>query len=171
LKKLIANKAHKHLVLLLVLTCKAYSLLHAQPQSKDNSLDPLPSWNEGKVKQAIIEYVSKVTDSASGSFIPSVDRIATFDNDGTLWAERPYIQELFTFYQAKKMAQKNPSLKTQQPFKAVVENDTGYLKKGGQKIVLQLLMATHTGMTEDDFESSVKDFFSTAIYPGSRPAG
>src|SRR5215475_13664197 len=83
----------------------------------DNNViaDPLPSWNEGEVKQTIISYVASVSDPKSKNFIPEIDRIATFDNDGTLWAERPYVQELFAFYQAKKMVEKKPVLKTQQP--------------------------------------------------------
>lgn len=129
------------------------------------SNDPLPSWNDGVLKQSIIAYVKKVTDSSSNDFIPLIDRIATFDNDGTLWAERPYVQELFAFYQVKKMVEKDPALKTQQPFKAVIENDKAYFNNGGEKAVLQLIAATHAGMTEDQFELSVKDFFSTVTYP------
>ena len=128
--------------------------------------DPLPSWHNGTVKQSIIAYVKKVTDSTGNDFIPFADRIATFDNDGTLWAERPYMQELFAFYQVKKMVEKKPALKEQQPFKAVMTNDKSYFQNGGEKASLQLLAATHTGMTEDEFESSVKDFFATAVYPG-----
>ena len=130
-----------------------------------NSADPLPSWNDGNVKRSAINFVTRVTDSSSSDFIPAKDRIATFDNDGTLWAERPYVQELFAFYQVKKMVEKNPGLAREQPFKAVVENDKLYFAKGGEKALLHVVAATHTGMTEDDFESSVKDFFSTATYP------
>lgn len=125
--------------------------------------DPLPSWVDGTVKQSIMNYVKKVTDNTSASFIPAIDRIATFDNDGTLWAERPYVQELFAFYQVKKMVAKDPSLAKKQPFKAVLEKDKAYF--ASEKALLQLMAATHTGMTEDEFESSVKDFFSHAIYP------
>lgn len=128
--------------------------------------DPLPSWNEGQVKQSIISYVKRITDSSSKNFIPVNDRIATFDNDGTLWAEKPYVQELFAYYQVKKLVEKNPALKTQQPFKAVLENDKTYFTKGGEKALLQLIAATHTGMTEDEFEASVEEFFSTSTYPG-----
>jgi hypothetical protein len=127
--------------------------------------DPLPSWNDGTLKQAIIHYVNKVTDTASGSFIPVTDRIATFDNDGTLWAERPYVQELFAFFMAKKMMQANPALTQKQPFKALATGDKSYFEKGGEKVMVQLLAATHTGTTEDEFESAVKEFFATARYP------
>ena len=127
--------------------------------------DPLPSWNEGAVKSSIINYVKKVTDSTSVGYIPPDDRIATFDNDGTLWAERPYVQELFAYYQVDHMVKKNPSLATKQPFKAVIEKDKAYFSNGGEKALIELIAATHTGMTEDEFEAAVKDFFSKATYP------
>src|SRR6476620_8499883 len=111
--------------------------------------DPLPSWNNGNIKQAIISYIHRITDSTSTHFIPVIDRIATFDNDGTLWAEQPIVQELFAFYRVKKMVEKKPALKTQQPFKAVPENDKAYFKNGGEKALIQLVAATHAGMTED----------------------
>jgi hypothetical protein len=127
--------------------------------------DPLPSWNDGALKQDIIAFVKKVTDSSAKDFIPVGDRIATFDNDGTLWAERPYVQKLFAFYRVRKMIEKNPSLAKKQPFKAVVSQDKSYFEKGGDKALIELMAATHTGMTEDEFESSTKDFFSRATYP------
>jgi len=128
-------------------------------------VDPLPGWNEGALKNAIIAYVKDVTDSTSKNFIPVADRIATFDNDGTLWAERPYVQELFSFYMVKKMVTKNPALAKKQPFKAVVEHDKNYFEKGGDKAFIQLVVATHTGMTEDEFESNVHEFFANNTYP------
>ena len=143
-----------------------YKTRNARYVYQGHVADPLPSWNQGEIKQTIISYATSVSDPNSKAFIPEIDRIATFDNDGTLWAERPYVQELFAFYQAKKMVEKKPALKTQQPFKAVIENDKTWFKNGGEKALLQLLAATHTGMTEDEFELSVKDFFSTATYPG-----
>jgi hypothetical protein len=136
------------------------------PIAKEEAPDPLPSWKETTIKQAIITYVKTITDSTSTDFIPVNDRLATFDNDGTLWAERPYVQELFAFYQVNKMVEKNPKLKSEQPYKAVLENDKQYFKNGGEKALLQLISSTHAGMTEDEFELSVKDFFSSASYPG-----
>ena len=142
------------------------NLNHRKINSDKNiTADPLPSWSDGEVKYSIIDFVTKVTKEGGADFIPAKDRIATFDNDGTLWSERPYVQELFAFYQVKKMVEKAPALKAQQPFKAVIENDKVYFKNGGEKALLQLVAATHTGMTEDEFESSVKIFFSTATYP------
>jgi phosphoserine phosphatase len=127
--------------------------------------DPLPSWND-PLKQEIISYVSKVTREGSSDFIPVKNRIATFDNDGTLWAEKPYVQELFAFYRVKEMLAAHPALAQKQPFKAVAEKDKNYFAKGGDKALIQLVVATHTGMTEDQFEKSAQDFFATAIYPG-----
>jgi hypothetical protein len=127
--------------------------------------DPLPSWNDGEVKKAIISYVRAVTDPESPEFIPIPDRIATFDNDGTLWAERPFVQELFAFYRVRKMIDKDPSLANKQPFKAVLEKDKEYFLKGGEKVLLEVLLATNTGLTEDEFETTVREFFTTVRYP------
>lgn len=128
--------------------------------------DPLPSWNDGKLKSDIIAYVEKVTKEGGPDFIPEEDRIATFDNDGTLWAEKPYVQELFAFYKVKKMVEAKPELAQKQPFKAVVEKDKTFFEKGGDKALIELVAATHTGMTEDEFEASTKEFFAGAKYPG-----
>ena len=148
--------------------CKNSSEKKFEPaeSSLSTTADPLPSWNEGELKQSIINFVQKAIDSTSNGFIPEAFRIATFDNDGTLWAERPYVQELFAFYQVKKMVDKNPALAKKQPFRAIVENDKSYFTKGGDKALMQLMGATHTGMTEEEFESSAKDFASTVKYPG-----
>jgi phosphoserine phosphatase len=127
---------------------------------------PLSSWNDGVLKQDIIAYVTKVTKDGSPDFIPVKNRIATFDNDGTLWAEKPYVQELFAYYRVKKMVTANPALAKKQPFMAVVTKDKSYFEKGGEKALLQLVAATHTGMTEDQFESDAQDFFTSAVYPG-----
>ena len=128
--------------------------------------DPLPSWNDGALKQSIINFVTAAADSASKNFIPVASRIATFDNDGTLWAEKPLVQELFAFYRVKKMVESNPALAKKQPFKAVVEKDKEYFHKGGEKALMELVVATHTGMTEADFEKDANDFASTLSYPG-----
>jgi len=128
--------------------------------------DPLPSWNDGALKKDIIAYVEKVTKEGSPDFIPTESRIATFDNDGTLWAEKPLAQELFAFYRVKKMVEANPELAKKQPFKAVIEKDKTFFEKGGDKALVELVAATHTGMTEDEFEAAAKDFFTGAKYPG-----
>ena len=163
-----------HLLSLIVLfffSCKKSDGL-TSPTTENNqtettiSGDPLPSWNQGPLKSDIIAYVEKVTKKGNPAFIPEEDRIATFDNDGTLWAEKPYVQELFAFYQVKKMVEAKPELAQKQPFKAVIEKDKTFFEKGGEKALVELVAATHTGMTEDEFEASVTAFFKDAKYPG-----
>ncbi|SHL65763.1 HAD family hydrolase [Flavobacterium chilense] len=159
------------LLILLFISYKIQSENNAVADLKNNSAvtisnDPLPSWNEGTLKDDIISYVKKVTTEGTSDFIPVEARIATFDNDGTLWAEKPYVQELFAFYRVKKMVEANPALAQKQPFKAVVEKDKTFFEKGGDKALMELVAATHTGMSEDEFEASAKDFFTGAKYPG-----
>jgi len=159
------------LVALFFLSCKKSDTVtspteNKQTETASNSGDPLPSWNDGALKKDIIAYVEKVTKEGSPDFIPVEDRIATFDNDGTLWAEKPYVQELFAFYRVKKMVEANPALAQKQPFKAVIEKDKTFFEKGGDKALIELVAATHTGMTEDEFEASTKEFFAGAQYPG-----
>lgn len=159
------------LMLSLFLSCKKSDVLVAPTsESKQTEAsktgDPLPSWTEGTLKSAIIAYVEKVTKEGSPDFIPVESRIATFDNDGTLWAEKPLVQELFAFYRVKRMVEANPELTKKQPFKAIVEKDKTYFEKGGDKALIELIAATHTGMNEDAFEADVKDFFATAKVPG-----
>ena len=127
--------------------------------------DPLPSWND-PLKKEIMDYVSKVTTEGTPDFVPQKDRIATFDNDGTLWAEIPLVQELFAYYRVKQIVTAHPALAKKQPFLAVVTKDKGYFEKGGEKALIQLVGATHTGMTEESFEKDAKDFFASAVYPG-----
>jgi hypothetical protein len=159
------------LFLLFLVSCKKADNVSTTTTSSDSttiatSSDPLPSWNDTPLKKEIIDYVTKVTKEGSPDFIPVENRIATFDNDGTLWAEKPYVQELFAFYRVKKMVEANPALAQKQPFKAVVEKDKTYFEKGGDKALIELVAATHTGMTEDEFEASTKEFFAGAQYPG-----
>jgi phosphoserine phosphatase len=128
--------------------------------------DPLPSWNDGGVKQAIVEFVSRVTTTDSPDFVPVADRIATFDNDGTLWAEQPtYNQVLFVSARVKDLAANDPSLRQKQPFKAILENDMAYLSQLGEADVMELLAATHSNMTQAQFEAEVRSFYQTAIHP------
>jgi hypothetical protein len=127
--------------------------------------DPLPSWND-PLKQEITDYVHKVSTEGTPDFVPVKDRIATFDNDGTLWAEMPLVQELFAYYRVKQIVTANPALAKKQPFLAVVTKDKAYFEKGGEKALIQLVGATHTGMTEESFEKDAKEFFSSAVYPG-----
>ncbi|MCP5195121.1 MAG: haloacid dehalogenase-like hydrolase, partial [Pseudomonadales bacterium] len=128
--------------------------------------DPLASWQDGPNKQAIVEFVQQVTDPASPDFVAVDERIATFDNDGTLWVEHPmYTQLAFALDRVKALAPRHPEWKTTQPFKAVLEGDMKTLAASGEKGLLQLVMATHAGMSTADFEAEVKDWFATARHP------
>lgn len=127
---------------------------------------PLASWNDTKVKQDIIAYVKDVTNSESPNFIPIKDRIATFDNDGTLWAEQPfYFQLFFALDQVKALAPKHPEWKNKQPFKAVLENNMGELMKQGKAGLLEIVAVSHAGMSTDDFEASVSKWINSAQHP------
>jgi len=128
--------------------------------------DPLPSWNEGAAKRSIIDFVNRVTQPGSPDFVVPEQRIATFDNDGTLWSEQPmYFQLFFAIDRVKALAPKNPGWKTQQPFKAVLENDTQALAASGEKGLLKLIMATHAGMITTEFEQTVKDWLAATRHP------
>jgi phosphoglycolate phosphatase-like HAD superfamily hydrolase len=130
------------------------------------SMQPLSSWNEGKSKQAIIDFVTKTTTEGSPDFVPLEDRIACFDNDGTLWGEQPmYFQMAFAIDQVKLLAPQHPEWKTTQPFKAILEGDMKTALAGGEKALLQIMMASHTGMSTDAYEKSVSDWIATATHP------
>jgi len=128
--------------------------------------DPLTSWNDGPVKQAIVTFVEKVTTEGSPDFVPPAERIATFDNDGTLWPSHPmYTQLAFALDRIKELAPQHPEWKTQQPFKAVLDNDLKALAAAGEKGLVELVMASHAGMSTAEFEAIVKDWFKTARHP------
>ncbi|MEJ1240238.1 HAD family hydrolase [Chryseolinea sp. T2] len=128
--------------------------------------DPLPSWNDGATKSAIIDYVKDVTNEAGQNFIDVPDRIATFDNDGTLWSEQPiYFQFFFAIDRIKAMAPSHPEWKKKQPYKAILENDMPALMKQGEKGIVEIVMTTHVGMTTDEFEKIVSDWITTAQHP------
>ena len=128
--------------------------------------DPLPSWNDGVAKNNIIEFVSAVTDKSSLDYVSPAERIATFDNDGTLWSERPvYFQLLFAIDQVKALAPQHPEWKTTQPFQAVLENDMQALAASGEHGLLELVMATHADNTTEEFAQIVKQWLATAKHP------
>jgi len=128
--------------------------------------DPLPSWNEGATKQSIIKFVEEVTREGSPDFVPVPERIATFDNDGTLWAEQPiYTQLFFLIDRVKAMAPQHPEWKTQEPFASVLKGDLQGVTAGGEAGVVALLTATHTGMTTDEFSRIVSNWITTAKHP------
>jgi phosphoserine phosphatase len=128
-----------------------------------SAADPLPSWNEGPAKKAILEFVVAVTDKNSKDYVEPGKRIATFDNDGTLWVEYPmYTQVLFTFDRVKKLAPQHPEWKTKQPFKALLAGDMKTVGASGMKGITELIMASHAGMTGDEFEQEVTQWLASA---------
>ncbi len=140
--------------------------LLATPLPLAAQTDPLPSWNDAAPKQAILDFVGKVTTDGSADFVPEVDRIAVFDNDGTLWVEHPmYTQLVFALDRVKAMAPDHPEWKTTQPFQAVLEGDMKALAASGEKGLLEIVAATHAGMSTSDFSRLVSDWFATAQDP------
>ena len=128
--------------------------------------DPLPSWNSGPTKQAILDFVKATTDGASPKFVQPEDRIATFDQDGTTWVEHPiYSQVLFMFDRVAEMAPQHPEWKTKMPFKALLTGDKEAIEKFTLKDIEVIAMATHTGMTTDAFQTIVKDWWAKAKHP------
>ncbi len=128
--------------------------------------DPLPSWNDGKAKQSIIEFVQKVTKPGSPEFVPVPERIAVFDNDGTLWSEQPVpVQFYFVADRVKALAPQHPEWKTKEPFASILKGDVKAALEGGDHGLMELFMATHTGMTTDEFAQLVQDWIATAKHP------
>jgi hypothetical protein len=128
--------------------------------------DPLPSWNEGPAKQAIVDFVHATTVKGSPKFVPPAERIATFDNDGTLWCEQPmYFQFLFALDRVKALAPQHPEWKDKEPFASLLKGDVREALAGGVRAMLEIVMATHAGMTTEEFEQTVKDWLATARQP------
>jgi hypothetical protein len=128
--------------------------------------DPLPSWNAGKTKQAIIQFVEDVTRQGGPHYVPSEARIATFDNDGTLWSEQPmYFQLFFALDRVKALAPQHPEWKNQEPFASLLQGNVKQALAGGEKAILEIVMATHAGMTTEQFEQIVRDWIATAKHP------
>ncbi len=131
--------------------------------------DPLPSWRDGPAKAAITSFVQKVTDANSPDYIPAAERIATFDNDGTLWAEQPlYFQALFAFDRVRELAPDNPGWKTEEPFASVLKGDVQGALAGGTPALLELVMATHADMTTAEFEATVTAWLESARHPTTK---
>lgn len=124
-----------------------------------HAADPLPSWNDDSSKKSIIEFVSKVTTKGTPEFVPVAERIAVFDNDGTLWAEQPmYFQAFFIFDRIKTLAPQRPEWKTKEPFASVLKGDVKAALAGGERAIVEMAMATHAGMTTEEFEKVVFHF-------------
>jgi hypothetical protein len=146
--------------LVLGLTALAASFAAAQ------GTDPLPSWNDGAAKARIVGFVQAVTSQGGKDYVPPAERIAVFDNDGTLWSEQPaYFQFFFAVDRVKALAAKNPEWKTKQPFKAALEGDMKALAASGEKGLIELVMATHAGTTPEAFRKIVRDWLATARHP------
>jgi len=168
MKKHLKNRSF----LLVVISVYMISCNQIRPNTENtkteniDSTEMLPSWNEGATKNAIIDFVNKTTNEGSVDFIPVADRIACFDNDGTLWTEQPmYFQLAFALDQIKVLASQHPEWKTKQPFKAVLEGDIKTIMAGGEKTMATLMMTTHAGMNTETFEASVKQWMKTAKHP------
>ena len=128
--------------------------------------DPLASWNEGAAKKSIVTFVTKVTEHGSPDFVAPDDRIATFDNDGTLWAEQPmYSQLLFALDRVKVLAPQHPEWKDKEPFASLLKGDVKGALAGGEPAIGEIVMSTHAGMTTDEFNKIVTDWIATARHP------
>jgi phosphoglycolate phosphatase-like HAD superfamily hydrolase len=130
---------------------------------------PLPSWNDGPAKQSIITFVEKVTKPGSPDFVPAAERIATFDNDGTLWAEQPmYFQFLFALDRVKVLAPQHPEWKDKEPFASLLKGDLKGALAGGEKALMEIVGATHAGLTTEEFEKIVREWIATAKHPATK---
>ncbi len=150
-------KTH-HIIAAALVSTLALTSIHAA--------DPLPSWNDGKAKQSITAFVEKVTKEGSADFVPPAERIATFDNDGCLWAEQPmYFQFFFALDRIKILAPRHPEWKDKEPFASLLKGDMKSALAGGEASLVQIVMATHAGLTTEEFEKAVTDWLATAKHP------
>lgn len=155
----------KSILALITIFCILMSCMKHQDKSKTEVAltDPLPSWNEGASKKAIIDFIAKTTTEGSGEFIPISDRIACFDNDGTLWSEQPlYFQYIFALDRIKELAPQHPEWKKQEPFSFILKDDMKSVLAGGEKSLMQIIAATQTGMSSDEFDIATKKWITTA---------
>jgi len=128
--------------------------------------DPLPSWNDSPARKSITEFAAKVSKEGSPDFVPVAERIATFDNDGTLWCEQPmYFQLFFALDRVKTLAPQHPEWKTKEPFASLLKGDVKGALAGGEHAILEIIVATHAGMTTAEFEKIVADWIATAKHP------
>ena len=153
------------IALALTLIGPAFQVVHAAD-------DPLPSWNDTAPKKAIVAFVERVTKEGSPDFVPVPERIATFDNDGCLWAEQPmYFQLLFALDRVKALAPKHPEWKTKEPFASLLKGEMKGALAGGEKAIGEIVMTTHAGMTTEEFDQIVKDWPATAKHPTTKHEG
>ena len=152
---------HKQQLFTATLFCTtAFTTNFAQPA------DPLPSWNEGKTKQSIVTFVSKVTEQGSSEFVPPAERIATFDNDGTLWAEQPlYFQFLFAIDRVKALGPEHPEWAEKEPYRSLLAGDMKGALAGGERSLMEIIAVAHSNITTEEFESIVRNWLATAKHP------
>jgi phosphoserine phosphatase len=130
------------------------------------AVDPLPSWNEGAAKGALLAFVARVTREGDADYVPAPERIATFDNDGTLWSEQPiYTQLAFALDRVRDLAPQHPEWRSREPFKSVLAGDPKAALAGGEHAILELLAATHVGNTTEEFDAIVRQWIATAQHP------
>ena len=142
------------------------SAVFALAPGSARAADPLPSWNEGPSKKAVLKFVADVATQGGPGFVQPAERIATFDNDGTLWSEQPiYFQVAFALERVKALAPQHPEWKTQEPFKTLLTGDVKGALAQGEKAILEIMAATHTGMTTEEFTKTVGEWATTAKHP------
>jgi phosphoglycolate phosphatase-like HAD superfamily hydrolase len=148
------------------MTAALADVVRAADPATSSKADPLASWNDGAAKRAIVEFVAKVAKEGSAGFVPLPERIAVFDNDGTLWPEQPiYFQFAFALDRVRALSTRHPEWQTQEPFAALLKGDMKSALAGGERALGQVLMATHAGMTSDDFAKVVVDWIASAKHP------
>ncbi len=144
--------------------CATSFLVQAHAQT-----DPLPSWNDGPAKTTIVAFVARVTKAGSPEFVPVAERVAVFDNDGTLWSEQPmYVQLAFALDRVKTLAAQHPDWQEREPFASILKGDVKNVFASGEHAMLEIVAATHAGMTTEEFERIVKDWLATAKHPTTR---
>jgi hypothetical protein len=165
LKEIALNKATSSAFACIVITL-ALALLAFSSAGLPAGEDPLPSWNDTAPKKAIVAFVKRVTEEGSADFVSVPERIATFDNDGTLWAEQPmYFQVLFVLDRVRTLAPQYPEWKTKEPFASLLKGDMKGVAGAGERGVMEMMTATHTGMTTEAFSNTVSDWVATAKHP------
>ena len=139
------------------------------PTGVAQAADSLPSWSDGATKKSVVEFVAKVTKEGGSEFVPPAERIAVFDNDGTLWAEQPmYFQALFIFDRIKQLTPQHPEWKDKEPFASVLKGDLKSALAGGEHALVEMAMATHAGTTTEEFEHIVREWITTAKHPKTK---
>ncbi|HET7220965.1 MAG TPA: hypothetical protein VFJ02_23085, partial [Vicinamibacterales bacterium] len=158
--------AHTVAAALFVVSLAASSAPRSSTASISPIQDPLPSWNDGPAKTGIVGFVGRVIREGSADFVPPSERIAVFDNDGTLWSEQPiYVQLAFALDRVRALAPSHPEWRTTQPFKGVLDGDMKAVAASGERGLLEIVAATHVGNTTDEFAKIVNDWISSARHP------